>query len=359
MSKKISLDDKENALKIDQQNMLACIEEIPEQLKDCWQEVKKLIIPAHYLSIKNIIVLGMGGSAIGGELVKGLISRELKIPFYNIRDYTLPNFVDSKSLVIASSYSGNTEETLEALSQAISKGAKIIGITTGGKVEAMSLANNFPILKIKYKSLPRAAIGYSIISILGILAKLSIVDFKDEDVSIAISEMLELKSKIDINVSENKNQAKDLAKKIQNLIPMVVAGGSLIPVARRFKGQINENSKQMAFYDEFPELNHNTVMGFDFPKEIRNMLFVLMLQSEYDHPRVKLREQIIIEILGKKKIKYDAIMFTPSQSPFSEMMKMIMFGDYLSYYLAILNNVNPTIIEMIDFLKEKLAKQEK
>lgn len=356
--KKNLLDEKDMIFKTDPENMLAHIEELPEQIKDCWQQVKDFIIPPHYLNIKNIIILGMGGSAIGGDLVKSLALNKIKIPIYVIRDYTLPNFADNKSLVIASSYSGNTEETIESFLQAAQKGCKLLGITTGGQIEKICNSNNSACFKINYQSQPRAALGYSLTSIIGILAKLGILEISDKEINGAILEMIDLKRKISIQINQNKNQAKDLAKRVQNYIPLIIGSGILIDVARRYKTQINENSKQVAFYDLLPEMNHNTIVGLDFPSNLKDKIFILMLQSNYSHPRTKLREQILVEILGKKKIRFDTLIFTPSTSELGEMLKMIYFGDYLSYYLAILNEVNPTPVNEIKFLKDKLAKHQ-
>lgn len=354
MSKNI-LDEKDKIIKNDPQNMLSCIDEMPMQIRDCWENVKKFIIPAHYVNIKNIIILGMGGSAIGGDLVKSLATNSIKIPIYVCREYNLPEFANQYTLVIASSYSGNTEETISAFSLAAEKGCKLLAITTGGKIADIAKKYNAPIFKINYNSQPRAALGYSLISIIGILSKLGIFSISDREIASVLNEFDDLYAKINLDIPTKKNQAKDLASKIQDSFVLIVGSGYLTEVAHRIKTQINENSKQVAFYDSLPELNHNTIVGFDYPKEIQKNLFIILLQSKYDHPRVKLRQQIMVKILAKKKIRFESVMFTPSANPLSEMFKVIFFGDYLSYYLGVLNHVDPTPVETINFLKDKLA----
>lgn len=355
--KKNILDAKEQILKNDPGHMLSCIEELPDQVKDCWEDVKKFTVPAHFINAKNIVILGMGGSAIGGDLFRTLVTNFAKVPIHIIRDYDLPAFVDKGSLVIASSYSGNTEETVTAFAQASEQGAKLMGITGGGNIEKLCKKYNAPYFKVNYESQPRAALGYSLTSIMGILGKLGVIDLNDEDVEKALKEMYDLAKKIDINAPEVNNPAKELAVRMKDKFVLVVGSGTLTEVAHRYKTQINENSKQAAFWDVLPELNHNTIVGLEYPKNLSDNMFVLILQSAYDHPRTKLRQRILIDILGKKKINYETIMFAPSASPLSEMLKMILFGDYVTYYLSVLNNVDPTPVEMIAYLKDKLAKQ--
>lgn len=350
------LDEKEKIFKNDPESMLSCIEELPDQINDCWEKARKFIIPTHYLQIKNIVILGMGGSAIGGDLALSFTQDIAKIPIYVLRDYDIPGFVDSNTLVIASSYSGNTEETISALKQSIDKNAKIIAITTGGKVELLSKKYNFPIFKFVYDSQPRAAIGYSLTSILAILSKLSIIEITDSIIKKTIIELRELYEKINLTIPVKRNLAKDMALKMQDRNILIIGSGILSSVARRYKTQINENSKQIANYDTLPEMNHNTIVGLDFPKKSLEEIFILILQSSYDNKRTKLRQQILLKILSKKKIKFDTLMLAPSTSKLSEIFKMIYFGDYLSYYLSVLNKIDPTPVEMIAYLKEKLEK---
>ena len=350
------LDQKNKIFANDPENMLSCIEEFPEQVKDCWSKINKLIIPAGYINTKNIIVLGMGGSAIGGDLTRSLVNMNAKVSIHICRDYDLPQFANSQTLVIASSFSGNTEETVSAFNQAIERGCKLLGITGGGEIENLCKKNRIPYFKINYKSQPRAALGYSLISIIGILKKLNIFEISDNDIKKAILEIYELHEKINLGIAVSKNQAKELAIKVQDYIPLIIGSGTLVETAHRYKTQINENAKQAAIHDCLPELNHNTIVGFDYPKNIKDNLFIIMLQSAYDHPRTKIRQQIMIEIMSKKKIRFETIMFAPSSSALAEMLKMIYFGDYLSYYMAVLNKVDPTPVEPIQFLKDKLDK---
>ncbi len=349
------LDEKDKIIKNDPQNMLSCIDELPMQIRDCWGEIGKFVIPAHYINIKNIIILGMGGSAIGGDLTRVLVSMSSKIPIYVCREYGIPNYADRYTLVIASSYSGNTEETISAFSEAAGRGCKLLAITTGGKIAEIAQKNNAPIFKYNYNSQPRAALGYSLISIIGIFSKLGLVTIDNEIINNVIAELNDLYEHINLDVPVRRNQAKDLAIKIHNSYPLIVGIGFMAEVAHRFKTQVNENSKQIASYDALPELCHNTIVGLEFPSNIKENLYLVFLQSKFDHTRVKLREQIMIRILVKKKIKFEFLMFTPSSSQLSEMFKMIFFGDYLSYYLSVLNNIDPTPVETIKFLKDKLA----
>lgn len=350
------LDEKDKVFKNDPSSMLSCIEELPDQIKDCWQKSKKIIIPAHYLKIKNIVILGMGGSAIGGDLAKSVVFRHSKVPISVLRDYEIPNFVDNNTLVIASSYSGNTEETISALEKSIKSNAKIIVITSGGTIERMSKKYNFPCYKIVYESQPRAAIGYSLTSIIAIMSKIGIIQIDDCQIEKIIYELREIYEKVNLTVPIKKNLAKELAIKMHDHFVLIIGSGILTNVAVRYKTQINENAKQMAIYDSLPEMNHNTIVGLDFPDKINHKLFVLLIQSSYDHKRTKLRQQILIKLLTKKKIKFDTLMLAPSINELSEIFKMIYLGDYISYYMSVLNQVDPTPVEAIVYLKDKLSK---
>lgn len=351
------LDRKDKIFKNDPGNMLLAISDLPDQIRDTWDKAKKFVIPAHYIKVDKVVIVGIGGSAIGPDVMIGYAKDNLKKPIELIRDYELPNYVDNKTLVIASSYSGNTEETLSGLKYAISINAKIIGIAHGGKLREKCKSNNIPFFQIDYESQPRAASPSSFVAIAGILNKLDIIDISDEDIENTYKETKELGLKIDIQVPQKTNQAKILAQKLYGKIPFIIGSGSLYQVAHKFKISICENAKQLAFFEQIPEMNHNTMTGMEYPQELGKKIFVLILESIYDHPRNKLRQRIMLDVLSKRKIKHDTLMFPKSSSRLSEMFMMMEFGDYVSYYLALLNGVDPTPVKMVDYFKEQLKKE--
>jgi len=349
--------DTENIVKkLDPDGMLQSINDLPDQIESAWSELKKFIVPTHYLKCTKILVLGMGGSAIGGDLISSLALNYSKVPIFVQRDYGLPNFVDSGTLVIGISYSGGTEETLDAFSKAAEQNAKLLAISTGGEIESICRKYNAPMFKISYGAQPRAALGYLFTAVLAVLGKLDFVNLGKNEVSEAVTILKEYQKEIRFESPTSHNPAKQLAEKLQNRIPVIMGAGTMSTVARRWKTQVNENSKQAAFFEVFPELCHNMIVGLDYPKKLGEKIFILSLESEFDHSRNKLRQSVLYQIFRKKGIKFEVISIKKAISPLIEMLETILLGDYVSYYLGLLNNVDPTPVEMIKFLKDKLAK---
>ena len=187
--KKNILDEQDKIFKNDPENMLSCIEDLPDQIKDCWGQISNFVIPAHYINIKNIVIAGMGGSAIGGDIVRVFVHDNAKKPIQLVRDYELPSYVSRDTLVISSSYSGTTEEALSCYDMAKAKGAKIIGIASGSRLMQKCQEDKTPCFKIDYASQPRAAMGYSITALLGILSKLGVIDFDSNNILEAYKDM--------------------------------------------------------------------------------------------------------------------------------------------------------------------------
>jgi glucose/mannose-6-phosphate isomerase len=350
----IDLDNYTLFHKIDPDNMLGRIAELPQQCRDAWANVQSLGLPPEYRRINKIVVLGMGGSAIGGDLLRALAELECAVPIAINRDYTVPAFVNAETLVIASSYSGNTEETLAAFEEARGKGAVLLAITTDGKLAQQARELGVPLLTFSYKSQPRAALGYSLVSLVGIVQKLGFIGDKTTDLEEAVGVMEALQEEIGETVPSDRNPAKQLARRLYGHLPVVYGAGYLAEVAHRWKTQFNENAKAWSFYEQLPELNHNAVVGYQFPEELAERILVVMLFSSLDHPRNKARFQVTQEILTKRGIAYETIEAC-GQSPLAQMLSAIHLGDYVSYYLALLYEVDPTPVKVIDYLKGCLA----
>ena len=351
----INLDDINTYQKLDPEDMLARIKELPMQCKQAWQSAMSFALPPGYRNIDKLVVLGMGGSAIGGDLVRTLVQAEAKIPVIVHRDYGLPAFVNGKTLLIASSYSGNTEETLSGFEAALKTGAKKIVMTTSGKLEEMAKANNIPVFKIEYKAQPRAALGFSFIPTLGLLQKLGFIKDKSADVAEAVQVLERLSVKLDEESPVKSNPAKQLAQRLYGCLPVVYGAGIAAEAAHRWKTQLNENSKAWAFYEVFPELNHNATVGFPLPKDIASKVRVILLRSSTFNERIKLCYDVTCELLKQSGVAYEFV-DGEGQSALSQMVSLVSFGDYVSYYLAILYKIDPSLVKVIDYLKDRLAK---
>ncbi len=356
----IDLDNWALFREIDPDDMLGRITELPQQCRHAWANVQSLELPPEYRQVNRIVVLGMGGSAIGGDLLRALAEPECAVPIVTNRDYTLPAFVNAETLVIASSYSGNTEETLSAFAQARERGAKLLAITTDGKLAQRAQELGVPLLTFRYQSQPRAALGYSLVSLIGVIQKLGFIGDKEADLEEAVVVMESLQEEIRETVPcslpspVTENPAKQLAKRLYGHLPVIYGSGYLAEVAHRWKTQFNENAKSWSFFEPLPELNHNAVVGYQFPEELAERILVVMLVSSLDHSRNKARFQVTQEILAQRGIAYETIE-AHGGSPLAQMLSAIHFGDYVSYYLALLYEVDPTPVKTINYLKERLA----
>ena len=351
----INLDDPEVYRKNDPEGMLDRIKELPEQCREAYRQAMDFELPDNYHDIDKVVIIGMGGSAIGGDLVRSLAQSEAEVPVIIHRDYGLPTFVDDRTLLIASSYSGNTEETLSAFEPALKTGAKLLAMTTGGKLGEIAGSNNIPVFSIKYKAQPRAALGFSFIPVLGVLQKLDFLSDKSADVDETFSVLENLSSKLDEKSSISTNPAKQLAGRLYGRLSVIYGAGIASEAAHRWKTQINENGKAWAFYEVFPELNHNATVGFPFPEKLTRNIRVVMLRSPLFNERVKLRYEVTCELLKRAGVEYEYV-DAEGKSALAQMMSLVMMGDFASYYLAILYKVDPSPVEVINYLKDRLAK---
>jgi glucose/mannose-6-phosphate isomerase len=352
-----NLDDPQVYKRFDPSNMLGRIGELPQQCRQAWVSAMDFSLPSDYSKVDKVIILGMGGSAIGGDLVSSLVLEQGGLPVLVHRDYDLPPSVDSTTLVIASSYSGNTEETLSSFAQALKTKAKKLAITTGGRLKALAEESGVPVFSFHYVAEPRAAFGYSFFFILGLFHKLGFLTINSQDVEATINLLQELSSQLDGSIPLNANPAKQLATRLRGRLALVYGAGILSKVALRWKTQFNENSKTWAFAESFPELDHNAVVGYKFPPWLAKRAFVVLLRSPSLHPRTQIRYQVTADILTDAGVKHEVIE-AQGESPLSQIMSAVLFGDYVSYYLAILNQVDPSPVAVIDYLKERLGKIE-
>jgi glucose/mannose-6-phosphate isomerase len=296
----------------------------------------------------------MGGSAIGGDLLRGLAGNACKHLVLVQRDYDLPAWVNERTLVIASSYSGNTEETLSAFGQALKINCMRLAISTGGKLTELAKQNGVPVFTIDHVSPPRAALGYSLLPLLAILANLGLISAQKDAVEGALRSLEELGKGWQEDCPIGSNAAKQLAAQLHGKVAVIYGAGLLTDVARRWKGQINENSKAWAFFETFPELNHNAVLGYSFPAELAQVFCVLMLRCGSLHPRTLARYTITGELLERAGIQFRYI-DSPGSGPLEQVLGTVLLGDWASYYMAMLYGVDPSPVPQIDFLKQRLA----
>ena len=349
------LNDLQAMAALDSGDMLSRISELPDQCRSAWEQAQALEIPQALADVERVVIVGMGGSAIGGALFKDLTADEIRVPVSVVRGYSLPRFVrGSRTLVVACSYSGNTEETLSCFKQAVDRGTHVLAITTGGKLADLAREAGAPVIRFDYTSQPRAALGYSFILLLGAMHQLGLVRDYSQDVGEAKAVMDAWQGEIQAEVPVEENGAKQLALESHGRLPVIYGAGFLGATANRWKTQFNENAKSWSFFEVLPELDHNAVVGLSIPGDVRDRSLVIALRSTLDASRIAQRWDVTMEVLEREGVSAEEV-WGRGESKLAQMLSLIHFGDYVSYYAAALNQVDPTPVETIAFLKDRLA----
>ena len=351
------LDDLEKIAKLDKGNILSSIEHLPEQVDQAWKDTKYLALPKSYSDVKNIVVAGMGGSALGGRIVHHLEAEKLRAPIEVVTSYKLPNYVNKDSLVILSSYSGNTEETVSATYGAIDKNACVVGIATGGKLAEILKNKNLPIYVIEPRNnpsgQPRMGLGYSIASILGILDKCKLLNLTDEDLGEIVDCTEKFVKEYGVRNHTSKNPAKKMAEKLVGKIPVLMSSEHLVGVTHAFKNQLNENAKTFSVHFPISEANHHLMDALRFPQKAKEILHFVFLESRNYYPRFEKIYSITEDVVKKNGSGYE-VYRTLSKKKVEEVFEILVFGSYVSFYSAMLHGIDPTPIPWVDFFKEEL-----
>ncbi len=351
-----ALDDVKDIKKIDKSNMLALLLGFPGQCRHAFRIGESFSIPKSYTGVNNIVFSGLGGSAIGADLIRSYVVDEIEIPIFVNRDYTIPNFIGKDTLFLACSYSGDTEETLASYDEAKKRGAKVIAISSGGKLEAAAIRDKIPFISIPKGYPPRTALGYAFFPWLAVLSKFGFIRDKKNDMEETISVMEDLEgSVLGPNVKASKNIAKRLASDLLGKYVIIYSAGKHFDaVITRWRGQLAENSKTLASTHLFPEMNHNETVGWENPKRLLKDFVVVILRDEDEHPRVAKRIDITKSIIKKKSPIIE--IRSKGKRLLSRMFYLIYMGDFMSYYLAILNGIDPTPVDAVTYLKKELSK---
>lgn len=343
----------EEIRRIDPQGMYDAIRDFPEQ----WRHGRALaqaFDPGFALKEKDhLVIAGMGGSAIGGDLLRTLVADTARRPVTVVRNYQLPGFVTERSVVIASSYSGNTEETLAAFEAAQARGAAVVCVASGGELLRRARAEGLPYLQIPGGLQPRAALGYSFTALLTIAEHMELVP-PDEAAWKETQELLEQQSEVFSDPSGN--DALELAEALQYRLPFIYSSvGLMEAVNLRWRCQIQENAKRLASGNVYPELNHNEIMGWEYPGPLQEMIGVIVLRDREDLPRIQRRIEVTRELIADRA-GYWAEVQSQGESRLARMMSLVNLGDWVSLYLAVLLGVDPTPVPLIGQLKEVLAR---
>lgn len=352
MHGEIILDKIEEVRRVDKNGMLSFCMDASKHYEKAAEIAKNTVI--EYPRPKTIIVSGMGGSAIGGELLKDWAWSKIGVPIEVCRDYNLPAYVKKSTLVFIVSYSGETEETLSTLLEAIKRNCMIICISSDGILAKFAEKMNLPILKAPTGIPPRAALPYLFIPMLVFMEKLNLASEVEDEISEAVSIMRKLCVENSPETPSKENFSKEMALGINGTVPVIYGFRFYRSVAQRFKQQFNENSKIPARYEVFPELNHNEVVGWEEAGDIAKYFSAIIIRDENEDEEIRSRIEVTKENVLKDLAGIYEI-WSKGESRLAKMLSTLLIGDFISVYLAILRGIDPTPVKTIDLIKRKLA----
>lgn len=349
----MNLDDVSAFAKIDTQDMISEIDGLPDQLLAAWDLGKKLSLP-DWDGIQHVMVSGMGGSAIGADLVRAYVSPVCPVLVITQRNYGLPAWAKGpETLVIASSHSGNTEETLSTYEMALERDCRLLAVTTGGKLAQAAAEKGIPLWRFEHKGQPRAAVGYSFGLLLAVLHQLGLVPDAQEELDTAVSAMRAQQESLRASVPVVENPAKRMAGQLFGRWVAVLGADILAPVARRWKGQISEIAKAWGQFEFLPESDHNTLAGLYNPEGALSNTFALFLRAGSYQPRNQLRTELTKKAFMLEGLNTDFI-DAQGETPLAHLWTTLHFGDYTAYYLAMAYGVDPTPVEAIESFKQEM-----
>ena len=356
---RVDLDKRASYRHLDPFGILNLAINFPEQVAEAARIGRKFAPPAGLRNPRNIVLAGMGGSAVAGDLLARLIEHRVPVPFLVCRNYDVPALVGPGTLFIASSFSGNTEETISAAQQARARKAKVLCITTGGEIGAFARREKLPLITIPRHDPnmpPRSALGYSLLPLVMTFASLGIYPGASGELRETLALLKSLCAQLHPGVPTAKNQAKQLALALFGKIPVVQGtNGIMAAAAYRWRTQLNENSKTLAISSEYAELDHNEVVGWELPKALGRKFEVVTLTRPGDHLHTQARVEITAEMVRRKAQMH--VLRAQGKSLLAQLLWTVCLGDFVSIYLAFLNRVDPASIDNINELKRRLKER--
>jgi glucose/mannose-6-phosphate isomerase len=351
------LDSLDTYARLDPAGLYSRIASLPGQIAQAHAAAMELELPRNYLDVERVAILGMGGSGIGGSLLRALaIDIGAVTPIDVVRGYTLPAYINASTLAIASSNSGNTEEVIALADQASSRGAKCLAMTTGGALLELSHERAFPALTYQWQGEPRAALGWSFATLLALCTRAGVLDAQTLSFEESLASMRDLIASIGRDVATQANPAKQVALRLIDKLPVIVGAEAMAPVAYRWRTQLNENAKTWAVAEELPEMNHNAPVGYAAPASVAPSVHAVLLRHASAHPRVLKRIALTHEQMSAAGVSVE-VLDVPGRTILAQMLRAIAFGDFVSYYLGLLNGADPSEVRALDWFKARMAAQ--
>ena len=349
--------------KLDDQNIYAALDPsrlgeriaaLPGQCGEAWQQISQAELPGFPQPQNQVVICGMGGSAIAGDLAADLAQAQGGLPITVVRDFRLPFKPDNRTLVIACSYSGETLETLSLFQEAVKARSAVVAITSGGTLAGLATESGAPVLPVATKGEPRNAVGYSLMLLLGLLNRLGLVETRESDVQSAIEAARQHVARIEPDRPAESNTAKQIALELHGKVPLIYGGGIFRGMARRWKTQFNENAKVWAFFEAIPELLHNSVEAYPDWAESGIPLTALVLQPNTAPEESSGHYEVLAELLRRHTVPHRVLMGGDG-SQLVQLLNMLVLGDYVSYYLAMLKGVDPSETPSLQEAKRLLS----
>ena len=350
----VTLDDPAALRRIDPEDMLGRVATLPAQLSEARRVAAPVRLDERHTHVDAVVVLAMGGSAIGAELVAAAAGDRLRVPLIVHRDYGLPAGVGARTLIVAASHSGETAETLSGFAAARERDLPIAVITTGGRLADAATTGGLPLLKYRLAGQPRAAIGFGVGLVHELLSRAGLID-RPDDLGPVVSALEELLERMAPSVETDANPAKQLAWAVFGRIPVIYGHGAMAAVAHRWKTQLNENAKAWAAWEQMPEANHNAIEGSLNPRELGDALYVVQVRDRDEPSQIAERYRVVEELLGERATNRSQV-WADGPSALARVLTGVAYGDLVSVYLAILYQTDPTPVTLLAMLKERLAR---
>ncbi len=351
------IDSREKIAEIDEQNVLGSIEALADQVRQAWQDIQAINLNFQS-EIHNVVAAGMGGSGLGADVVKHLFKPQLKVPIEVVNDYSLPHYIDQHTLVILSSYSGNTEEILACAEQAKAALTQTAVITTGGELKKLAQSQQYPAYFINPEynpsEQPRMAIGYAVIGLMGLLHQAQIINISQKEIAQVVKTIIRIMHECRVEAATEKNPAKTLAFNLVDRRPNLVGAQFITGALHVIRNQFHENAKTLAEYYQIPEMNHHMLEGLKLPASNNLDNIFLFFNSKFYHERNQKRVTLTQEAVEKQTIQTIAIQLE-AESKLSQVFEAITLMAYANFYLAMLHQINPSQIPIVDWFKQELG----
>jgi len=326
------------------------------QIRESLDLFKKMKCDLDAQKINSILYVGMGGSAIAGDLLYDVLFDNLKVPLDVVRGYHAPAYCNENTLVVASSYSGNTEETLSAVEAAAQKGAMVLAVTSGGVLKEKAQKNGWPLIELPAGLPPRQALGYLFFPIYHFFGHFDLINEYKQDLT-ALEQFIKNEAqRSEYPHGGGKILALKIATTLQHKLPVIYSTAPYLrTIARRWQNQLHENSKSLAFSNVLPEMNHNEIVGWEQDIELTKDMLVIFLENGNPHPRIKKRIELSQQIIRERGVQVMAI-YSSGSCIMEKVFSLVVLGDWVSYYLAMAYKKDPIAIANIDYLKKEMAK---